>query len=117
MKFMMLIYETKEDFEARTDEARKERYWPAWKAFTQSMRDAGILANPGNILQPGTTAYSVNCSDGQVHAREGSHSETPEQLSGYYVIDVRDTDEAIEWASRAPAAVSGVVELRPVFNL
>jgi hypothetical protein len=117
MKFMMLIYEAKEDFDARTDDVRKVRYWPAWKAFTQSMIDAGILANPGNILHPGDTAFSVKSVNGQVHTRAGSHADTSEQLSGYYVIDVRDADEAIEWASRAPAAVSGVVEVRPVFNL
>lgn len=117
MKFMMLIYETKEDFAARTDEARKGSYWPAWKAFTQSMRDDGILANPGNILHPGDAAFSVRSVNGQAHASEGSYTNTSEQLSGYYVIDVRDADEAIEWASRAPAAASGVVEVRPVFNL
>ncbi|WP_199617520.1 YciI family protein [Paenibacillus alkalitolerans] len=93
------MVQTKDDFEARTDEMRKESYWPAWKAFTQSMREAGILANPGNILHPGNTAYSVKCANGQVHASEGSHTDGSEQLSGYYVIDVRDADEAIEWAS------------------
>jgi len=114
MKFMMLMYEPQDDFAARTEEGRKEAYWSHWRAYTQAMREAGVLAYPGNVVQPAGTACTVTAADGAVETRAGSYADTPEQLGGYYMLEVRDADEAVEWASRAPAAVRGSVELRPV---
>ena len=114
MKFTMLIYECAEDWAARTDDARKEQYWKGWRAFTQSMMEGGILAYPGNILQPGSAGHTIRLDGGRIQAKEGAYANLPEPLSGFYVIDVRDANEAMEWASRAPAAVRGAVEIRPV---
>jgi hypothetical protein len=114
MKFTMLIYEGAEDWAARTDEAKKEQYWTGWRVFTQSMMDAGILAYPGNILQPGATGHTIRLAGGQIQARGGAYTDLPEQLSGFYVLDVSDVSVAKEWASRAPSVARGAVEIRPV---
>ncbi|WP_248925994.1 YciI family protein [Paenibacillus hamazuiensis] len=111
---MMLTYESKEDFAARTDNGRKEQYWAEWKAYFTAMEEAGILAYPGNILQPGDSARTIRRAEGGVET-EGPYAETKDQLSGYCVIDVPDINLATEWASRALAAVSGAVEIRPLW--
>src|SRR5690348_13954171 len=111
----MLTHESKEDIAARTDEAQMEQYWSGWKLFIQSMKDAGILFYPGNVLQPQHTARTISVIDGKIQSREGSYgSDALHQLSGYFIIDVSDADEAAYWASLAPAAVRGAVEIRPV---
>jgi hypothetical protein len=78
------------------------------------MMDAGVLAYPGNILQPGLTGHTIRLDGGRIQAKEGAYSDLPEPLSGFYVLDVRDANEALEWAAKAPAAVRGAVEIRPV---
>lgn len=115
MKFIMLTYESKEDFAARTDETRKGQYWSGWRSFIQSMKDADVLFYTGNVLQPNHTAITVNVADGNVQTSEGAYGpDSLHQLSGYFIINVSDADEAVRWASLAPAAVTGTVELRPV---
>jgi hypothetical protein len=115
LKFIMLTYESKEDFSARIDNERKEQYWSGWVSFIQSMKDAGILSYPGNVLQPKHTAITVKVTDGLVQTIEGAtESDSLPQLSGYFIIDVSDADEAVSWASRAPAVMQGAIELRPV---
>jgi hypothetical protein len=112
MKFMLMSYESEEDFAARTDNERKEQYWTEWKAFFAAMKDAGILLYPGNILQSGSAAHTVRRIDGQA---KGPYVDTKEQLSGYWIIDVSDLNQALEWANRAPATVNGAVEIRPIW--
>jgi hypothetical protein len=114
MKYMLMSYESKEDFAARTDEQRKEQYWPEWKAYFGAMQNAGVLSYPGNVLQPGSAAYTVRSGGGQSRA-QGPYADTAEQLSGYWIIDVPGIDEAMEWAGRAPATANGTVEIRPVW--
>ncbi|MBD2872407.1 YciI family protein [Paenibacillus arenilitoris] len=115
MKFIMLTYESKEDFAARTDEAHKEQYWSGWMSFIQSMKDAGVLFYPGNVLQPPQTARTVRLIDGQVHSGEGAYgTDALHPLSGYFILDVADAEEAARWAALAPAAGRGAVEVRPV---
>ncbi|WP_028612308.1 YciI family protein [Paenibacillus harenae] len=115
MKFIMLTYESKEDFAARTDDARKEQYWSGWLSFIQSMKDAGVLFYTGNVLQPNHTAVTVSAVDGMVQTSEGAYaSDRLHQLSGYFILEVPDADEAVRWASLAPAVAGGVVEVRPL---
>lgn len=111
----MMTYETKDDFAARTDTSRKEQYWAGWRSFIQSMKEAGILVYPGNVLQPNHTALTVNVADSGIRTNGGVYgTDSPHQFSGYFIIDVADTDEAVRWAALAPAAASGGIELRPV---
>ena len=73
-----------------------------------------IAASP---LHPTTTATSVRVREGKRLVTDGPFAETYEQLGGYYLVDARDLDEAIEIAGRIPGARLGTVEIRPVFEL
>ncbi len=72
-------------------------------------------------LMPTSTAITVRRNgDGKILATDGPFTETKEQLAGYYILDCKDVDEAIEWASRIPTACcgrEGSVEIRPIRSM
>jgi hypothetical protein len=68
----------------------------------------------GDALQPTTTATTVRVRNGKTETMDGPFAETKEQLGGFYILDCRDLDEAIRYASMIPHAANGSVELRPI---
>jgi hypothetical protein len=112
MKYTILIYESETDFASRTDERRKGPYWGAYRAYTQALREAGIMVG-GAPLQPGSLGTTVRQRDGKRQVQDGPYADTKEQLGGFYEIDVADLDTALDWAARCPAAATGAVEVRP----
>ncbi|WP_404366032.1 YciI family protein [Sphingomonas sp. MMS24-J45] len=87
----------------------------AWIAYTQAMVDAGVMRG-GNALKPGTTATTVRLRDGRRDVHDGPYIDSKEELGGYFVIEVADLDEALQWAARNPAASYGAVEVRPILT-
>jgi len=114
MNFTILVYESPSELAARNDPARKDAYWGAYRAYTQALREAGVMTG-GAALQPAPQATSVRLRDGKRHVQDGPYADTKEQLGGYYVVEVPDIDRALEWAVRCPAAATGTVEVRPNF--
>ena len=62
------------------------------------------------------TATTVRVRSGKTLTTDGPFAETKEQLGGYYLIDVKNLDEAIQWAAKIPSAKLGCVEVRPVWD-
>lgn len=116
MKYTVLIYETPTEFEARTDAARKDAYWGAYRAYTQALREAGVMVG-GAALHPAGSATTVRQHDGNRKVQDGPYAEAKEQLGGYYILEVPDLDSALEWAGRCPASATGAVEVRPNLNM
>lgn len=112
MKYMLAIYETKADFDGRTNET-KEAFWSAWRAYHKTMLEAGVLVD-GGALQPPATGTTVRLRDGQRQVQDGPYAEAKEQLGGYIVLDLPSLDAALDWAARCPAAATGAVEVRPL---
>ena len=112
MKYTVLVYENEAEFSARTDPKRKDAYWGAYRAYTKALTDAGVLVG-GAPLQPGHLGTTVRQRDGKRQVQDGPYAEAKEQLGGYYVVEVADLDQALDWAARCPAASSGAVEVRP----
>lgn len=77
-----------------------------------SPRSAG-----GSTLQPVATATTVRVREGEVLLSDGPFAETKEQLAGFYLLEARDLDEALQLASRIPPARLGSIEVRPVREL
>ncbi len=73
-----------------------------------------IAAHP---LHPTATATSVRVREGKTLVTDGPFAETKEQLGGFYMVEARDLDEAVELAARIPSARDGTVEVRPIFEL
>jgi hypothetical protein len=112
MKYMLLIYG---DENALSDPARQSCYAESAK-LAQDLSESGhfLAANP---LHPTSTATSIRSREGKRLVTDGPFAETREQLGGYFLIDAKDLDEAIEIASRIPAGRWGTVEIRPVMEI
>jgi hypothetical protein len=115
MNYAILIYESQDDFAARTDPARAAKYFAQWPPYVKAIRDAGIhVAGAG--LEPPRTATTLTLRNGERRVQDGPFADTKEQLGGFLVIDVPDLDTALDWAARCPAAATGKVEVRPTLS-
>jgi hypothetical protein len=112
MKYLCLIYRNEKDWEHYTKEqgdAMSGEYF----AFTEDIRKSGHMLG-GDALQPTATATTVRVRNGKVSTTDGPFAETKEQLGGFYLIEARDLNDAIQIASRIPGARTGSVEVRPI---
>ena len=87
-----------------------------YAAFGEEMGRRGVLQG-GERLRPTTDATTVRVRDGEVLTSDGPFAETKEQVGGYYVVDCKDLDEAIEIAGKVPGARVGTVEVRPIWEM
>jgi hypothetical protein len=87
-----------------------------YAALSDELDRRGVLLG-GARLRPTTDATTVRVRDGEVLVADGPFAETKEQIGGYYIVECADLDEAIEVASRIPAARYGTVEVRPIWEL
>jgi hypothetical protein len=84
-------------------------------SFTDAIRKSGqYLA--GEALQPVSTATTVRVRNGRTSTTDGPFAETKEQLGGFYLIEARDLNDAIQVAARIPSARLGCVEVRPIME-
>ncbi|HMF59659.1 MAG TPA: YciI family protein [Vicinamibacterales bacterium] len=108
MKYLCLVYLEEQKLHAVPD----RECAACGKAFT----DSGLLV-AAEALQPANTATTVRVRNGKVSVTDGPFAETKEQLAGFYLIEARDLNEAIQVASRIPPAREGSIEVRPVREL
>ncbi|MEY2450623.1 MAG: hypothetical protein QOD92_197 [Acidimicrobiaceae bacterium] len=112
MKYMLLIYTDPSAF----NPADGEKIMGEYMAFTQEILDSGEMV-AGDPLEAAETATSVRVRDGKRATTDGPFAETKEVLGGYYIVDVKDLDRAVELAGKIPDARTGSVEVRPVVNM
>ena len=110
MNYTMLIYQSPEDFAARTDPQKREAFWGGFLPYVKALIDAGIVVASGG-LEPPETATTVRRVDQQRHVQDGPYADTKEQLGGFFVINVPDLDAALDWAGRCPTG--SAIEVRP----
>lgn len=114
MRYLCLIYDDEKVWEALS-QSEMEAHIGEYFAFTESIKQSGhYLA--GEALQPVRTATTVRVRNGKVSATDGPFAETKEQLGGYYLIEARDLNDAIQVASRIPSARIGSIEIRPIME-
>ena len=112
MQYLLQIFED-ETFWNRTPQ---EEIGQMMDGYRQFGIDVGERMLGGNALQPTATATSVRVRNGERLVTDGPFAETKEQLGGYYLLECKDLDEAIEWAARIPGAQSGTIEIRPIME-
>lgn len=115
MKYMLLCYDDEQAWERAGQAALRDAIQEAVQ-LTHEIHARGqyLLASP---LQSVSTATSVRVRNGKCLVTDGPFAETHEQLGGFYLIDVKDLNEAIRIAERHPGARLGTVEVRPVVEL
>ena len=84
--------------------------------YAEELRRTGALV-AAEALQPVETATTLRVRNGRLSVTDGPFAETKEQIAGFYLIDARDLNEAIQMAAKIPPARDGSVEVRPVREL
>ena len=114
MRYLCLIYENEKAWESKP-QSELEAIMGEYFAFTEGIRSNGKLV-AGEALQPTQTATTVKVRNGKVSTTDGPYAETKEQLGGFYLIDAKDLNYAIQVASKIPGARDGAIEVRPVID-
>jgi hypothetical protein len=114
MKYMLILTSDPAD-EPAPDSDAFGPYMAEWAAYTEALVAAGAMV-AGEALHDVDTASTVRVRDGQRLVTDGPFIESKEVVGGFYVIDVPDLDEALDWAARIPNAHFGTVEVRPVIE-
>ena len=115
MRYALLIYASEQAWAGQSEEQAQTQF-QEYMAFTKDIVDRGIQKS-GEALQTTSTATTVRVRDGQTLTTDGPFAETKEQLGGFYVVECKDLDEAIEVAARIPDARKGSVEVRPIMEI
>jgi hypothetical protein len=114
MRYLCLIYDEEKKLNGMAkDEA--DKFMGEYFAFTEGIKQSGHYIG-GEALQPVQTATTVKVRNGKVSTTDGPFAETKEQLGGYYLINARDLNDAIQVASKIPSARIGTVEVRPIME-
>jgi hypothetical protein len=113
MQYLLMIYQNEVEY-AKNDAATSQKMLGEYQAFTQGIIQSGNF-KAGDRLQPTTMATTVRVRDGKTLTTDGPFAETREQLAGYYLVEAKDLNAAIEMAARIPGARIGSIEVRPIW--
>jgi hypothetical protein len=119
VRYLLLIYDEQSAAATPTTPAPSEedvtKVMGDYAAFTKELRDRGVF-EAGEALQSVASASTVRLREGQTLITDGPFMETKEALGGFYMLDCRDLDEALEFAAKCPAAQFGSIEVRPIWD-
>jgi hypothetical protein len=114
MKYLCLIYDEEKKIGAMP-KSDMDAFMGEYFAFTNGIKQSGHYV-AGEALHPVQSATSVRVRNGKVSTTDGPFAETKEQLGGFYLIEAKDLNDAIQVASKIPSARLGTVEVRPVVD-
>ena len=112
MKYLCLIYDDEKKL-ATMSKDEGDAFMGEYFAFTEGIKKSGHYLG-GNALKPVGTATTIRSRSGKVSTTDGPFAETKEQLGGYYLIEARDLNDALQVAAKIPSARTGSVEVRPI---
>jgi hypothetical protein len=115
MRYAMLIC-VDEKWMASLDDTEESAILAGYGQFMEEMNERGVLQG-GERLRPTSDATTVRVRDGETLTTDGPFAETKEQVGGYFIVDCKDLDEAIEIAARIPSAAHGTIEVRPIWDM
>jgi hypothetical protein len=113
MRYLLLIYQD-EAAHAQWSQEELAVEYEGYNAFGTETANRGVEA--GAALLPTNTATTVRVRNSRTLTTDGPFAETKEQLGGYYLLNCKDLDEAIEVAAKIPTATSGSIEIRPLME-
>jgi hypothetical protein len=114
MKYLCLIYDDEKKM-ATMSQAEGDKFMAEYFAFTDDIRRTGHMV-AGEALQPVETATTLRLRNGKLSTTDGPFAETKEQLGGFYLVEAKDLNEALQVAARIPSVRTGSIEVRPVVD-
>jgi hypothetical protein len=114
MRYMLLL--AGDESVVNTANDGDEGMSPEYAEFVKAAAERGVLQG-GERLRPTADATTVRVRDGEVLSTDGPFAESKEQLAGYFLVDCKNLDEAIEVAAQIPGAKWGSVEVRPIWEM
>jgi hypothetical protein len=114
MRYLLLIYAPEVD-DSLIPPEEQQRTLEAYNAFGREASDRKVMLG-GEALAPTSSATTVRVRNGETLMTDGPYAETKEALGGYYLLDVKDLDEALEFAAKIPGAQAGAIEVRPIWE-
>ena len=115
MRYLLMIA-LDESAGQRDGEVTGEDMSPEYAAFMKDAAERGVLLG-GERLRLTSDATTVRVRNGETLTTDGPFAETKEQLAGYFLVDCKNLDEAIDVASRIPGAKDGSIEVRPIWEM
>ncbi|MCM8557723.1 YciI family protein [Sphingomicrobium sediminis] len=117
MKYVILINEDESAYAVPNGDQVVAEVIEGHNKFSAAMAEKGVEFS-GERLKEAHTATTLHYKNGgEPVVRDGAFAETHEELGGFYIIDVANLDEAIEWAKMIPIPGNGAVEVRPVWPM
>jgi hypothetical protein len=114
VKYLCLIYDDEKKM-AGMSQAEGDKFMGEYFAYTEDIKKSGHLVI-GEALQPVETATTLRIRNGKLSTTDGPFAETKEQLGGFYLVEAKDLNEALQVASRIPSVRTGSIEVRPVVD-
>jgi hypothetical protein len=114
MRYLCLIYDEEATLGAMPKD-ESDAFMGEYFSFTEGIKGSGQYV-AGEALHPVSTATTLRIRNGNLSTTDGPFAETKEQLGGFYLIDARDLNEALQIAARIPSARTGSIEVRPVVD-
>ena len=114
MKYLCLIYDEEKKL-AAMPKGESDAFMGEYFGFTEGIKKSGHYLG-ANALQPVASATTVRVRNGKVSTTDGPFAETQEQLGGYYLIEAKDLNDAIQVAAKIPSSRIGSIEVRPIME-
>jgi hypothetical protein len=114
VRYLCLIYDDENKLAALSQDEGKA-FMGEYFAFTEDIRRSGHLV-AGEALQSVRNATTLRSRNGKLSTTDGPFAETREQLGGFYLVEAKDLNEALQIASRIPSVRTGSIEVRPVVD-
>ena len=112
MQYLCLIYSDEKQVATMSGDDRAQMH-REYMAYTDDIKKSNHYLG-GNALNPTQTATTVRVRNGALTTTDGPFAETKEQLGGYYLIEAKDLNDALQVAAKIPSAKLGTVEVRPI---
>lgn len=114
MRYLILI---NNDESAKATDSDRGQIFAAYQKYTQDLKNAGVML-AGDALHPSSKGGArIKIANGKRTVTDGPFTEAKELVGGYYLIQVKSREEALEWAARCPGAQYDGVELREVMDM
>jgi hypothetical protein len=116
MRFMMIMFP--DDYQnAKAGTAPNIKDIETMRKYNEELQKAGVVLALDGLTPPATMSARVTFKSGKSKVTDGPFSEAKEVVGGYWVIDVKSWEEALEWASRIPGKDNEMVEVRRMFDI